>query len=598
MTYKAQAMTIAALMRDIDDCYLPAIQREFVWSAEKTEALFDSLLREYPIGSFLLWEVRKPAIHDKFVFYGLVRDYDEREPHNPKVSLGNKDRVVGILDGQQRITSLVIGLLGSRRDKMPRKWRNNPDAYPLKKLYMNLLFQPKSPDDDQKFQIKFLNPDQARPSDHAYWFPVGDVLPVTRKQDLRDLRRRLPYDGNPVFEDNLEALWSAVHERDSISYFLETREDLDVVLDIFVRLNTGGTPLSYSDLLLSLATATWRSHDARQEVYGLTDYLNKKCGTEFSFSKDFVMKSLLVLNEKDVRFRAENVSRENHLERIWPEAERSLKLAVKLVSRFGFNAFTLSPHTALIPVVYYIYKRGLSDGFMTQKHYEDDREEIRRWLLRVILGRVFRGQTDQTLSSIRGEIRDVMTATPDAAFPARQLDSMLRTRRGYYFTEEDVQRLVDDTSYGDPLAFATLALLLPNLSVVHSQFHVDHMHPDSAFTKRNLSAEGMDELNIAFALENYNRLPNLQILTDFANEGKRGKSLVKWLEKEKDPGYYRTTSLIPDVDLALSNFREFYASRRQLLVEQLKAKLGVSVPVSLAQGVAADQLVTGEESEV
>jgi len=58
MSYKADAITIGDLMRDIKSYYLPAIQREFVWPPEKIEALFDSILRGYPIGTLLIWDVR------------------------------------------------------------------------------------------------------------------------------------------------------------------------------------------------------------------------------------------------------------------------------------------------------------------------------------------------------------------------------------------------------------------------------------------------------------------------------------------------------------------------------------------------------------
>lgn len=599
MSYKAQSMTIADLVRDIDNYYLPAIQREFVWEAWKIEMLFDSLLREYPIGSFLLWEVRKPNIHEKFTFYDLIRDYDQRKPHNIKVDLGNKDRIMGILDGQQRITSLLIGLMGSYSEKLARKRWNNPDAFPERKLYMNLLFKPNAPDDDQQFQIKFLMEGQAKRTDDAYWFRIGDILPAKTKQEARDLRRSLPVGDIPVVEDNMDALWAAVHERDNISYFLETREDLDSVLKIFVRLNRGGTPLSYSDLLLSLATATWGTHDARQEVYALVEYLNKNCGAQFGFSKDFVLKTLLVLNDGDVRFKTENISKKNGLEKTWRHAQKSLKITVKLLAQFGFDANTLTTHNAAIPIAYYLYKRGVDDGFLTKKAHEKDREEIRVWLLKILLGRIFSRQTDSILTLIRKEIRDALESTSGSAtFPAEMVNDALRQRRGFSFTDEDAERIVDDTRYGDPYAFSTLALLFPYLSYQHSRYHMDHMHPDSSFTKANLTNAGMSETDLQFALERNDYLPNLQFLTDTDNVRKQDRLLKDWLSAEKNADYYRTTNLIPDVDLSLANFCAFYKARRALLIQELKSRLGVGTASSLAEEtLSADELVTGEDSD-
>lgn len=57
---------------------LPAIQREFVWSSEQIEKLFDSLMRGYPISSFLFWKVEK-NVQKNYQFYEFIREYHERD---------------------------------------------------------------------------------------------------------------------------------------------------------------------------------------------------------------------------------------------------------------------------------------------------------------------------------------------------------------------------------------------------------------------------------------------------------------------------------------------------------------------------------------
>jgi uncharacterized protein with ParB-like and HNH nuclease domain len=92
---------------------LPAIQRELVWTPDQIELLFDSLMRDYPVGSFLFWHVDKRRSHD-FQFYEFIRNYHERNSkHNPKANVSGEDDIIAILDGQQRLTSLYIGLKGS-----------------------------------------------------------------------------------------------------------------------------------------------------------------------------------------------------------------------------------------------------------------------------------------------------------------------------------------------------------------------------------------------------------------------------------------------------------------------------------------------------
>ncbi|GHK02355.1 hypothetical protein SY2F82_41520 [Streptomyces sp. Y2F8-2] len=111
---------------------LPAIQQEFVWSRDKINRLFDSLMRGYPIGSFLMWQVQEGNA-GRFTFYDFMRDYHERDNAHcaPTGPLGSR-AVTAILDGQQRLTALNIGLYGSFTAKLPRLWANNPLAYPKK----------------------------------------------------------------------------------------------------------------------------------------------------------------------------------------------------------------------------------------------------------------------------------------------------------------------------------------------------------------------------------------------------------------------------------------------------------------------------------
>src|SRR6187401_1023772 len=88
---------------------LPAIQREVVWDTDRIERLFDSLMRDYPIGSFLFWMVKRTRTGD-YQFYEFVRDYHERDnSHNPKAHVSGEDDITGILDGQQRLTALYVG---------------------------------------------------------------------------------------------------------------------------------------------------------------------------------------------------------------------------------------------------------------------------------------------------------------------------------------------------------------------------------------------------------------------------------------------------------------------------------------------------------
>ena len=65
----------------------------------------------------------------------------------------------------------------------------------------------------------------------------------------------------------LDRLHRIVHVEQCVAYYEETSQNLDRVLNIFIRMNSGGTTLSYSDLLLSIAVAQWETKDARHEIH-------------------------------------------------------------------------------------------------------------------------------------------------------------------------------------------------------------------------------------------------------------------------------------------------------------------------------------------
>ncbi len=154
--------------------FLPDIQREYVWlkkaDEKKIEQLFDSILRGYPIGSFLFWKLQKEDIAKSdeedenklnFQLYKFIENYDERKPHNEKIYIEQikRDELCIVLDGQQRLTSLYIGLKGTRTLKKKRARNDNPNAYEEKRLYLNLKHQPNMDNPEDNYQFEFHSSD-------------------------------------------------------------------------------------------------------------------------------------------------------------------------------------------------------------------------------------------------------------------------------------------------------------------------------------------------------------------------------------------------------------------------------------------------------
>lgn len=553
---------------------LPAIQRELVWDTHQIERLFDSLMRDYPVGSFLFWHVDKRKSQD-YQFYEFIRHYHERDRnHNPRADVDGRDDITAILDGQQRLTSLYIGLRGSYAEKERMKRWDNDAAFPARELYLNLLKKYSDEDEeglDLEYDFLFLSEKevQEKTDDHHFWFRVGHILQFTKQFEVNKYLIQLglmalAQDKAEFANQTLFKLYSVIHEERTINYFLEKGEELDKVLNIFVRVNSAGTPLSHSDLLLSIASASWKEKDAREEITGFVDEINK-VGEGFNFNKDFILKTCLVLCDfPDIAFKVDNFNKKNmlNIERRWEEITDSIRLTVNLVSALGYNRDTLVSNNALIPLAYYILKKGRPQNIVQSSHFREDRSKIQKWLIASLLKRAFSGSPDNVLRPLRQVIDRVHDQFP--------LDEIVEEFRGkpksLTFNADEIHNLFD-YSYGSAYTFSTLAALYPTLDY-RNRFHLDHIHPKSVFRRRQLLKAGISEDKLGFYLVQFDFLANLQLLEGLENLEKRHTDFKSWFEKHvprtarRD---YMEKHYIPDVDLALDNFEQFINERKVLM---------------------------------
>lgn len=554
---------------------LPAIQREFVWNTYQIERLFDSLMRNYPISSFLFWQVDKESVKD-FEFYEFLREFHERDRrHNSKADVSGEEGITAILDGQQRLTSIYIALKGSFAEKLPRKRWDNDLAYPKKKLYLNLVA--KSEDSELEYDFIFLTDEEATENDeNNYWFRVGDILNLKEPGEVNSylIKNKIFQDYTPEqaeFANNaLFKLHNVIHITPLISYYKEQSQSLDKVLNIFIRINSGGTVLSYSDLLLSIATAQWEEKDAREEIIKFVDEVND-IGGGFNFNKDFVLKSSLVINEfSDFAFKVDNFNKANMLkiERNWDAITNSIRIAVKLVSSFGYNRETLTSNNAIIPIAYYLYKIGATESYPTSTKNLADKERIRKWLILSLVKRAFSGQPDNVLRPIRKIILENHESFPTELI----IDKFKGTTKSLLFSTEDIENLLH-YKYGQGFTFSILSLLYPQLDY-NNQFHIDHIFPKSLFTKAKLRKRGISEDNIETFYDWFNYLGNLQLIGAIPNIEKKDIEFKTWLNKiypeQRNQEHFKETHYIPNTELHFENFIEFFEEREKLLKAELE----------------------------
>ncbi len=542
--------------------FLPDIQREYVWlkkaDEKKIEQLFDSILRGYPIGSFLFWKLQKEDIaksdeqdSDKlnFQLYQFITNYDERKPHNEKIRIEQirRDDLSIVLDGQQRLTSLYIGLKGTRTLKKKGARNDNPNAYEEKRLYLNLKRQPNmdNPEDNYEFEFHAKTPENDK---EHFWFKVGDILEL---KSVVNYTREHKLDGEE--SELLEKLKNAFCTEKLISFFEETEKDLDKVLNIFIRVNSGGVKLSYSDLLMSILTASFSS-DIREKMNELVDALKDKGFS--NVGQDQVLKTCLLLVGSNTEFKLKNFNKPNikKIEDNWEKITESIYNAAKRLENFGYAGYLGSAY--ILSSLAYFY-------FLNSKMNENDKEQALIFVRNAQITSYFSSTTDTKLSAIAHSIKEART------FEAFNHNLAKHQTWPLKITNDMIEEMVN-YKYSDQV-FPILQILYPHLNYKTTTFHIDHIYPKSKFNEKN------KKLNQDFyGWKDY--LFNRQLLEGAENSAKKDKDPEVWLKEEHKneraiEEYKKRNYIDPTLKLEWENIKEFREKREEAIIKTLKEVL-------------------------
>ena len=600
--YKTDSIGNMMKLISQNEVYLPAIQRKFVWSYDQIEMLFDSIMRGYPIGTFLFWSV-VGATKDDYTFYKFIHNYHERYNYlneiAPKPDL--KDKIIGVLDGQQRLSSMYIALQGTYAYKKKHYRIESDRAYPQREMYLN-LFPSTKLEEGLIYEFKFLedgddeiidiNQPYFRFKDGKLWFKVKEVFKWSSDPDLDKFYDDLVENSSikpdivasiKEMKQKIKHTLRILHKRiileDLINFYELDEQDLDKILDIFVRVNSGGTPLSKSDLLFSTIVARWEK--ARDEIDSLLKNINQK-GDGFNFDNDFIMRTCLVLTDSQIVFTVKSFKKEN-IEKItenWEQIKSSIEDMVDLLVEFGINEKNLTSLNATIPIAYYLLKGGQ----VTKK----TKHELKIYLIQSLLQKVYGGQGDSVLTSIRDAIRIrdnqsyiLRNKTFEITDFVKNLE--LPGNKRFKIDEEDIEDLLE-TKKG-PYTFLILSLLYPNLKHKLNIFHQDHIHPASSFTNAKLQKNGIPEEKWKHWQLSKDQLPNLQIMEGSENESKNKTPFNDWLHGKNaddipnvgDIDKFLSDNYIPlETSLAFEDFEEFFEKRKELLRNEIKNRVFLS----------------------
>lgn len=564
---------IRAVIEDINSrkIYLPAIQRKYVWDDDQITRLMDSIMLGYPIGTFLFWKVRKSIVNKKeYSMYEFIKDFHERDMYkNPAAPqpfpVGSDEECIwAVLDGQQRLTSLYIALQGSMSRKLPNKRWKNDDAFPNKELYFN-LHSKKTEDEDISYEFKFLTVEETQKTkEDKLWYLVKDILKYSQDELVTDLIIPNGWATDKIAMKNVSLLHTRLVGDEIINYFEVEADSIDSVLDIFVRVNSGGTVLSKSDLLFSTIVSHWDK--ARDEIDKLLAEINK-IGEGYKFSNDFIMRTCLYVLDMSVTLKVETFKKDSVLKikDNWNKIRAAVKDTVDLLNEFGFNSENIISYVAISPMVYYRFKGGKFDT--------DSKTELRKYIVIAQVRQVFGAATNSALTSIR----EALKAAPSDSFKmANLLNVHFTGDRTLRYTADEIDAMFDTYEIG-AYTFMLLSLLYPNLKYSQKGFHQDHMHPYTGFEEDKIDGLILPDGSVIDAdkkdewRRRRNTLANLQLLEGRENESKNDMPLEEWL---KVPENSENIKYLPnDVPYDLAHFDEFMISRQKLMSDALKVIL-------------------------
>ncbi|MFP6099705.1 DUF1524 domain-containing protein [Helicobacter pylori] len=438
-----------------------------------------------------------------------------------------------------------MGLKATLKKKNARN--DNPNAYEEKRLYLNLKHQPNmdNPEDNYQFEFHAQKPENDK---KHFWFKVGDILELksvvnyTREHELGDKESEL-----------LETLNKAFRDKQLISFFEETEKNLNKVLNIFIRVNSGGVKLSYSDLLMSILTASFSS-DIRERMNELVDNLKDKGFS--NMGKDQVLKTCLLLIGKDTTFELKNFNKKNikEIEENWEKITKSIYNATELLETSGYAGYLSSAY--ILSSLAYFY-------FLNSKMNENDKEQALKFVRNAQITSYFTPSTDTKLNNIANSMKDVKTFESFNHNLAKHQTCPLK------ITNDAIEEMMCSSSHA--LVFPILQILYPNLNYKTTTFHIDHIYPKSKFKKENKKLD-----KDFYKCENH--LYNLQLLEGAENSAKKDKDPEVWLKEEYKneraiEEYKRKNYIDPNLKLEWENIKEFREKREEAIIKTLKEVL-------------------------
>lgn len=502
---------------DLGSIALPEFQRGYVWNREQVRGLMHSLYRKYPVGSLMVWVTRPED--------AAARGDGQLAPGSVKL----------LLDGQQRMTSLY----GIVRGYPPKFFDGNEAAF--KDLYFNV--------DEEIFE--FYAPIKMK--DKPTWVSVTEVM----QKGIAPFMTRFVGQGyaEETSVDYINRL-NAVAGIKEIDFHIEdvAGEDktVDVVVDIFNRVNSGGTKLSKGDLALARICA--ESPDARDDM---KSRLEKWRASGYEFSLDSLLRSINTILTGEAKFTAMKDITPTEFHNGLIRAEKAIDSTLNTIaSRLGLDHGRVLGAAGALPLLarYVDLRGGRVDN-------PAERDRLLYWYVHAMMWGRYAGSTESVMNQDLHAIEDV--GGIDA------LVTLLRQNRGSLEVQPN-----DFIGWSTGSRFYPLLYMLTRVAGArdwetgdelrsHVLGKMNQLEVHHIFPKARLYDAGYDRAQV-------NALANYAFLTKETNLKISDSDPETYLSAyaAKDPGLLSSNWIPLDPSLwRVERYPDFLAARRELLAE-------------------------------
>lgn len=312
---------------------IPQFQRQFVWDISSSAKLIDSILKGYPIGTFIFWRTNERL--------RAIRNIGNIKLIEPK----DGEYVNYVLDGQQRITSVFAALKGQQIE------RDNGKFEDFSKIYIDL-----DANIDEKIVITDINDKK----EHTY-IKLTDLM----YEKGRILYNKYPDEYGEKIDKYKEIIQSYLFRGINLK-----DAEIDVATEVFTRLNVGGKDLSLFEIMVAKTYDHEKAFDLYEKFQELKQELQPSKYDTISSATILQLVSILIKKEC-TRKVILKLSKEEFIDK-WDDATECLKSAVDFFRSYGIPVSRLLPYNALlVPFSYFFYKHKTNPTGEIKKKLED-----------------------------------------------------------------------------------------------------------------------------------------------------------------------------------------------------------------------------------